>query len=93
MIRSGSCQLAANADACRYRIAVEPRNLGEGAWWRWAQSHQSSATQWTSFMERAELVRLRREHRQLRQEREILAKAAAWFARETDSIPSGSSNS
>ena len=25
--------------------------------------------------------------------REILAKAAAWFARETNSIPSGSSNS
>ena len=30
--------------------------------------------------EREELTRLRRENRQLRQEREILAKAAAWFA-------------
>jgi len=28
-----------------------------------------------------------------RQEREILARAAAWFARETGSIPSGSSSS
>ncbi len=43
--------------------------------------------------ERAELGRLKRENRRLRQEREILAKAAAWFARETGSIPSGSSSS
>ena len=33
--------------------------------------------------EREELVRLRRENRQLKMEREILSKAAAWFAQET----------
>jgi transposase len=43
--------------------------------------------------ERAELVRLRRENKQLKLEQEILAKAAAWFARESDSIPPRSSNS
>jgi len=37
--------------------------------------------------EREELKRLRSENKQLRIEREILAKAAAWFARETD-VPS-----
>lgn len=43
--------------------------------------------------EHTELSRLRRENRQLRLEREILAKAAAWFARETDSVPPKSSGS
>ena len=37
--------------------------------------------------EREELNRLRRENRQLQLEREILSKAAAWFARETNVIP------
>jgi transposase len=44
-------------------------------------------------VEREELGRLRRENRQLRLEREILSKAAAWFARETNSIPPKGSGS
>jgi transposase len=43
--------------------------------------------------ERAELRRLRRETKQLRMEREILKKAAAWFARESGSIPGRDSSS
>jgi len=43
--------------------------------------------------ERQELSRLRLENRQLRLEREILSKAAAWFARETNAIPPKGSGS
>ncbi len=43
--------------------------------------------------EREELTRLRRELRQVKLEREILAKATAWFARETGTIPPSGSGS
>jgi transposase len=43
--------------------------------------------------EREELTRLRRENRQLRQDREILSKAAAWFANEKPAKPKRSSDS
>jgi len=46
-----------------------------------------------SSPEREELKRLRRENRQLKLEREILAKATAWFARETNSRSDKDSNS
>ena len=43
--------------------------------------------------EREELARLRRENRKLREEREILSKAAAWFANEKPATPKRSSDS
>ena len=42
-------------------------------------------------LEQTEVRTLQKEIRRLKQERDILAKAAAWFARETGSIPSSSS--
>lgn len=46
-----------------------------------------------SSAEKEELRRLRRENKMLRQEKEILKKAAAWFARESSSIPQRDSSS
>jgi transposase len=46
-----------------------------------------------SAAEREELTRLRRDNKQLRLERDILSRAAAWFARETGVVPSGSPGS
>jgi transposase len=43
--------------------------------------------------EREELRSLRRENKRLRVEREILKKAAAWFAQESDSVPPRRSSS
>ena len=46
-----------------------------------------------SSQERDELKKLRQENRRLKEEREILGKAAAWFARESDTLPPDSSDS
>ena len=43
--------------------------------------------------EKAELARLRRENRVLREERDILSKAAAWFAQEAAPTPKKRSDS
>jgi transposase len=42
--------------------------------------------------EREELARLRRENRRLQMERDILAKATAWFAGKSEKTPTSSSN-
>jgi transposase len=71
----------------------EPSAQAIRNWVQQAERDQGRRQDGLTSAERQELARLRRENRQLRQERDILAKAAAWFARETGTIPSGSSNS
>lgn len=71
----------------------EPTAQAIRNWVHQSEVDSGQRTDGLTSAERAELSRLKRENRQLREERDILAKAAAWFARETGSIPPGSSNS
>ena len=74
----------------------EPSGHSIRAWVARADRHEgrrAEAPPGLAAVERDELTRLRRENKQLRLERDILSKAAAWFARETGTLPSGSSGS
>jgi transposase len=71
----------------------EPSGQAIRNWIRQAERDEGKRQDGLTSEEKAEIGRLRREVRALREERTILAKAAAWFARETGKIPSGSSNS
>ncbi|SFT23125.1 transposase [Methylobacterium sp. yr668] len=72
-----------SAQAIRNWGAQADRGEGRGA----------SKNDVPTLAEREELARLHREVRQFRLERDILSKAAAWFARESGAVPSGSSSS
>ena len=74
----------------------EPTAQLIGAWVAAAdkqEGRRDEAVPGLAASERDELARLRRENKQLRVERDILSKAAAWFARESGAVPSGSSGS
>lgn len=71
----------------------EPSEQTIRTWIKQAQIDVGQRHDGPTTDEKRELARLRKEVRQLRLERDILAKAAAWFARETDSVPPKSSSS
>src|SRR3712207_2703804 len=78
-----------SAQAIRNWVAAADRQDGRPS----AQPGAAAGGAGLSAAERDGLVRLRRENKQLRLERDILSRATAWFARETGVVPSGSSGS
>jgi transposase len=76
-----------------YARQFEPSAQAIRNWVKQAALDAGERTDGLTTVERDELGRLRREVRQLREDRATLSKAAAWFARETNSIPSKDSSS
>src|SRR5450759_3745133 len=71
----------------------EPSANAIRQWVKQAALDEGLRSDGLSTAEREELTRLRRENRVLREEREILSKATAWFAQETGTTPSRRSSS
>jgi transposase len=65
----------------------EPTSQTIRNWVRQADVDEGRRSDGLTSSEREELRRLREEVKNLRIEREILGRAAAWFARESGSIP------
>lgn len=70
----------------------EPSDATIRSWLKQADLDDGIRHDGLTTAERTELRALKKEVRRLRQERDILGKAAAWFARETGSIPKKSSS-
>jgi transposase len=62
------------------REVAQELQVSEGALWRWRKHYGTGQQAMLSPSEAAELRRLRREVEILRQERDFLKKAAAYFA-------------
>ena len=81
--RREAVELYRSSDRSRAEVA---RSLGisDGSLAGWVKRACQEAESGLDADERAELERLRKENRELRMDREILRKAAAYFARETN---------
>ena len=71
----------------------EPSEQTIRNWVKQSELDEGSRSDGLTTEERQELSQLRRENARLKEERDILSKAAAWFAQETEKKSKGSSRS
>jgi transposase len=81
--RREAVELYRSSDRSRAEVA-KSLGISDGSLAAWVKRARTEAESGLDGDERAELERLRRENRELRMDREILRKAAAYFARETN---------
>lgn len=86
--RAEAIRLARSSGRSHRQIADDLGITGETLrlWLKQADLDEGKRSDGLTSDEQEELRRLRRENRILREEREILKQAAAFFARETDAI-------
>jgi len=82
--RREAVELARSSDRPRVEVA-KSLGISDGSLASWIKAaEEQEAPGALDPTERAELARLRKENKDLRMDREILRKAAAYFARETN---------
>ena len=81
--RTEAVRLVQSSDAPITTIAQQ-LGIGKGTLCRWVDQARPSPREPLAEDERSELQRLRRENLQLKMERDILKKATAFFARQSE---------
>lgn len=83
--KAGAVRLVLDEDKTIAQVArdLDLTASALSGWVRQARADRSGGKTGLTTEEKAELARLRKENRQLRVERDILKKAAAFFAKET----------
>jgi transposase len=81
--RAEAVRLVQSSDAPIATIAQQ-LGIGKGTLCRWVDQARPSPREPLAEDERSELQRLRRENLQLKMERDILKKATAFFARQSE---------
>ena len=81
--KAEAVRLVQSTDAPIGTIAQQ-LGIGHGMLRRWVEASRPAPREAITEDERSELVRLRRENLQLKMERDILKKATAFFARQSE---------